>query len=81
MASISLTELWDGAPHGMQSIVGDRALNGTQSIDKVTGQGPTRHQSLVHVTTHIKAIIVALLVALYSQYVHINVNDITGQKI
>jgi hypothetical protein len=54
-------------PNGMKSIVGDRTLNGTQSIDRVRGQGPTRHPSFVHVTKHIKAITVALLVASYSQ--------------
>jgi hypothetical protein len=64
MGSTPLTELWERAPSGMQSTVGDGVLNGTQSIDRVRGQGPARHPSLVHVTTHIKSTTVAFLVAL-----------------
>lgn len=44
------------------------------------GDRATRHPSLVHVTTHIKTTTVALHATLYSKYVHINMNDIRGQK-
>jgi hypothetical protein len=64
----------------MQSIVRDRALNCTQSIDRVRGQNPTQHPSLVHLTTHIKTTTVALQVALCSKYVNTNLNNIRGQK-
>jgi uncharacterized NAD-dependent epimerase/dehydratase family protein len=76
----SIDRVMDRATRGMQSIVRERALNDTQSIDRVGGQSPTRHPYLVHVTIHIKATTVALLVTLYSQHVQINMNDITEQK-